>query len=151
MLVPFAGVGPFAIRIAKKAPTASVVGVELNPRACEFFRKNAARNKCNNISIVEGDVGKILPGKLLGWADRAVMPHPTASREFLPFVIPCMKLGGMLHYYSFGEAGNPFEAAEKEVEEAAAKVGREANVIFTRVVRPYSKSTVQAVVDAEII
>jgi tRNA (guanine37-N1)-methyltransferase len=151
VLVPFAGVGPFAIRIGRKAPSAQVVGVELNPQACGFFRKNVARNKCGNVEVLEGDVGKLLPGKYTGWADRAVMPHPTASKDFLAFVIPCMKKRGMLHYYSFGETGKPFEAAEKEVDEAAAKLGRGVKIVFARVVRPFSKSTVQVVVDVEII
>ena len=57
----------------------------------------------------------------------------------------------MLHYYSFGETGKPFEAAEKEVDEAAAKLGRGVKIVFARVVRPFSKSTVQVVVDVEII
>lgn len=150
VLVPFAGVGPFAIRIGKAMPSATVVGIELNPDAAEYFRRNVLRNKCSNVSAVKGDVARLLPGKYRGWADRAAMPLPKDASEFLSNVIPCLKRGGVLHYYSFGDSKNPFGKAEGEVKEAAAKLGRKARIVFRRVVRPYSKTTVQVVADAKI-
>ena len=151
VLVPFAGVGPFAIRIAKKEPSATVIGIELNPDAAEYFGRNVVRNRCENVSVIKGDVARLLPGKFAGWADRAAMPLPKDAGEFLANVIPCLKKGGILHYYSFGDSKNPFDDAETEVKEAAAKVGRNAHVLFRRVARPYSKTTVQVVIDAEIL
>ena len=150
VLVPFAGVGPFAIRIGRAVPSATVVGIELNPDAAEYFGKNVLRNRCENVSVVKGDVARVLPGKFAGWADRIAMPLPKDAGEFLANAIPCMKKGGVLHYYSFGDSKNPYEKAEKEVKDAAAKLGRKARILFRRVVRPYSKTTVQVVIDAEI-
>ncbi|MCX6769455.1 MAG: hypothetical protein NT051_02115, partial [Candidatus Micrarchaeota archaeon] len=124
---------------------------ELNPDACAFFRRNVTRNKCTNVDALEGDVKKLLPGKYSGWADRVAMPLPKDAKEFLANAIPCLRKGGMLHYYSFGEIGAPFEAAEQDVREAAEKLGRRAVVEFTRVVRPYSKTTEQVVIDARIL
>lgn len=151
VLVPFAGVGPFAIRVAKAQPTATVVGIELNPDAARYFKSNIARNRCNNASAVQGDVAKLLPGKYLGWADRVAMPLPKDGIRFLPHIIPCLKKGGVLHYYSFGDAITPYEKAEKEMKEAAGRLGREAHILFRRVARPYSKTTVQVVIDTEIL
>ena len=150
VLVPFAGVGPFAIRIGKAMPSANVVGIELNPEAAEFFGKNIDRNKCTNVSVLVGDVSEILPNDFAGWADRAAMPLPMDGGKFLKSIIPCLKKGGVLHYYSFGSVGNPFEAAEKQVKDEAAKLGRKTEILFRRVVRPYSKDTEQVVIDAEI-
>jgi len=150
VLVPFAGVGPFAIRIGKAMPSASVVGIELNPDATEFFGKNIDRNRCANVSVLVGDVSEILPNEFAGWADRAAMPLPMDGGEFLKFIIPCMKKGGVLHYYSFGKTDDPYSDAEKQVKKEAAKLGRKAKILFRRVVRPYSKDTEQVVVDAEI-
>jgi len=150
VIVPFAGVGPFAVRIGKTVPSARVVGIELNPGAAEYFRRNVARNKCGNVEALEGDVARLLPGKYGGWADRAVMPLPKDARQFLANVIPCLKKGGLLHYYSFGSAEAPFADAKKDVIGAAAKLGRKARIGFQRVVRPYSKDTEQVVVDATI-
>ncbi|MEI7620890.1 MAG: class I SAM-dependent methyltransferase family protein, partial [Candidatus Falkowbacteria bacterium] len=150
ILVPFAGVGPFAIRMGKAAAGGEVVGIELNPDACEYFEKNIIRNKCANVRAVCGDVAKLLPGKYAGWADRLAMPLPKDGKEFLVNAIPCLKKGGMLHYYSFGSMEAPFVEAEKDVKEAARKAGRKARVVFRRVVRPYSKDTEQVVIDAKI-
>jgi len=151
VLVPFAGVGPFAIRMGKAAAGGEVVGIELNPDACDYFEKNIVRNRCANVRVVNGDVAKLLPGKYAGWADRLAMPLPKDGKQFLANVIPCLKKGGMLHYYSFGSMEAPFADAKKDVEEAARKTGRKARIVFARVVRPYSKDTEQVVVDAEIL
>ncbi|MCX6772686.1 MAG: class I SAM-dependent methyltransferase family protein [Candidatus Micrarchaeota archaeon] len=151
VLVPFAGVGPYAIRIAKKVPSAKVVAVELNSVAVEFLLKNMERNKCANIAPVRGDASKDLPGDFVNWADRAIMPHPTDGARFLPTIIPCIKKGGMLHYYSFGDAMKPYAAAEMELKTVAMRLGRKVEVVFKRVARPYSKERVQVVVDAKII
>ncbi len=168
VLVPFAGVGPFAIRIAKAVPSAQVVGIELNPDACAFFRRNIARNKLQNCTVLEGDVAKLLPGKYRGKADRVAMPLPKDASHFLENCIHCLRKGGMLHYYSFGEAPGYYAKAEEDVRRAAARcplfarkkgslfrtgekvLGRKARIVFRRIVRPYAKNTEQVVVDAKI-
>jgi tRNA (guanine37-N1)-methyltransferase len=150
VLVPFAGVGPFAIVIGKTVSSSKVVGIELNPDACEYFKRNIVRNRCPNVTAIRGDVAKLLPDKYKGKASRVIMPLPKDAKVFLANAIPCLKKGGMLHYYSFGEAGSPYAKAEDEVREAAAKFGRKARIVFRRIVRPYSKDTEQVVVDARI-
>ena len=150
VLVPFAGVGPFAISMGKAAAGGEAVGVELNPEACRYFEKNIARNHCENVRVVQGNVAKLLPGNYKGWADRVAMPLPKDAKEFLANAIPCLKKGGMLHYYSFGSMEAPYAEAEKDVLSAAKKAGRRARIVFRRVVRPYSKDTEQVVVDARI-
>ncbi len=151
VLVPFAGVGPFAIRMAKAVPSATIVGIELNPDAAEYFAANVIRNKCGNVSLICGDVSKLLPGNYKAWADRIAMPLPKDAREFLANAMPCLKKGAILHYYAFGDAISPYKKAESEVKKAASLFGRKARILFRRIVRPYSKTTVQVVVDAEIL
>ncbi len=151
VLVPFAGVGPFAIKIGKREKKAKVAGIELNKDAFLFFKRNIERNKCENVFAVLGDVAHVLPGEYLDWANRVAMPLPKDSHTFLVNVLPCLKKKGMLHYYSFADSSKPYQKAEKEVKEAAEKLGRKAKVVFRRLVRPYSKSTVQIVIDAEIL
>ncbi|MFA6214030.1 MAG: class I SAM-dependent methyltransferase family protein [Candidatus Micrarchaeia archaeon] len=150
VLVPFAGVGPFAIRIAKKEQSAKVAGIELNPDAHGYFVKNIARNKLANCEAVLGDAGKIMREKYAGWADRVAMPLPKDASHFLPDAIRALRRGGMLHYYSFGKMEAPFVDAERDVLEAAKRQGRKARIAFRRVVRPYSKNTEQVVVDARM-
>ncbi|MCX8198076.1 MAG: class I SAM-dependent methyltransferase family protein [Candidatus Micrarchaeota archaeon] len=150
VLVPFAGVGPFAIRIAKKQKQANVVGVELNPDAFGYFEMNIARNRLKNVSAILGDVREVFPGEYKGWANRIVMPLPKDSISFLEHLLPCLKRGGCLHYYSFGSAAEPYLKAEREIESASEKMGRGCRIVFRRIVRPYSKEVEQVVVDALI-
>jgi tRNA (guanine37-N1)-methyltransferase len=150
VLVPFAGVGPFAIRIAKAVPSAQVVGIELNPDAAAYFAANVKRNKLRNCTAVKGDVAVLLPGKYRGWADRLAMPLPKDASHFLACCLPCLRKGGVLHYYSFGEAPDYYAKAEEDVRRAAARLGRGARIVFRRVVRPYSKGKDQIVLDVKL-
>src|SRR3990167_919743 len=40
VIVFFAGIGPFPIILSKKTGAKSIVGIEINPAAAEYFRKN---------------------------------------------------------------------------------------------------------------
>ncbi|MEM4554697.1 MAG: class I SAM-dependent methyltransferase family protein [Candidatus Anstonellaceae archaeon] len=150
VLVPFAGVGPFAIRIAKASPSSKVVGIELNPAAVEYFNRNVKMNRATNVTVICGDVKEILPGEYANWATRVVMPLPKDGTGFLPRIIPCIKKGGVLHYYSFEGSKSPYKEAEMKIIAAAENLGRCAKIKFQRVVRPFSKTIVQVVTDAEI-
>lgn len=151
ILVLFAGVGPFAIGIARQKPDAKITAIELNPRAYGYMEKNIARNKCTNINAVLGDVRKVLNSKFAGFADRVVMPLPKDAQKFLDVVFPACKKGAIAHLYSFGNSKNPFEEAEKIVLQEAKKAGRKVGIVNRRIVRPYSPSTVQVVVDFKVL
>jgi tRNA (guanine37-N1)-methyltransferase len=150
ILIPFAGVGPFAIRISKKEPTCSIVAIELNQEAINYFEKNLDLNKCKNIQIIQGDVAKILPNIYENWANRIVMPMPMGGKEFLKFIIPCLKRGGILHYYSFVKRENMKQNIEKEIKEEIEQFKRKYKILYFRKVRDYSKEIVQAVLDVQI-
>ncbi|MBI2583989.1 MAG: methyltransferase [Candidatus Aenigmarchaeota archaeon] len=97
----FAGVGPFAIVIAKKAKPAKVTGIELNPSAVKYFRKNATLNKVEDmVEIERGDVKK-LATKYRGEFDRIIMPLPEKAKEFLNSAEKCAKKNALIHYYCF--------------------------------------------------
>ncbi len=101
VLVMFAGVGPFAITIAKKSKAREVVGIELNPVAVNYFRKNVELNKVKDIvKVYEGDVREIVP-KLDGYFDRILMPSPNNAMEFADVASLKTKKGTIIHYYTF--------------------------------------------------
>ncbi|MEM0351172.1 MAG: methyltransferase, partial [Archaeoglobaceae archaeon] len=85
VLVMFAGVGPFAIVIAKLSKPKEVIGVELNKIAVEYFRRNIRLNKVENVIAVEGDVAEVVP-KLEGKFDRILMPAPYSAENFVYLV-----------------------------------------------------------------
>ena len=152
VLVLFAGVGPFAVVIAKQKPDAKITAIELNPQAYEYMKKNIARNKCKNIKAVLGDVRKILAdAKFSKSADRVVMPLPKDAPKFLDVVFPVCKKGAIVHLYAFDLSKKPFEETEKILLQEAKKAGRKVEIVNRRIVRPYSPSTVQVVVDFKVL
>lgn len=149
VLVPFAGVGPFALVIAKKHPDAKVVAVELNPFAFKQLKENIALNKAGNVSAVEGDA-RVALKKYVGWADRVVMPLPHTGEDFLDVVLPCVKSGGVIHFYGFGPVESPFEELWNSVKRKCIESNRKARLVFKRVVRPYSPASSQVVLDFKV-
>ncbi len=132
ILVMFAGVGPFAINIAKRR-NVSVVAIELNPHAVEYFKKNVVLNKVEHrIKIIEGDVAEILP-KMKEKFDRIVMPAPKDARDFLELALEKVKKGGMIHLYIFASQ-EEIESKEvvKKVEQRCGNQGYDAKVVFFR-------------------
>ncbi len=151
VLVMFAGVGPFALVIAKKQKDARVYGIELNPDAVRYFEENIRLNGMEGrVEAVLGDVRKVVPARFAGVADRVLMPLPKSAEDFLDVAFLAAKKGGIIHFYTFVNRAEGKEAAERKVLEAAKGAGRRAEILESREVRPFSPSTVQIVVDFKI-
>ena len=145
--VPFAGVGPFAIEIAKSHSRSSVLAIELNPSAYRYMLKNIELNRVANVRAYNGDFGE-LAAMHRGFADRVVMPMPKTSLDFIKAACTIAKGSATFHIYSFCNANGVDEAVE-----GMAKRFREEKRDFTlvgvRTVRPYSKDEIEIVVDAK--
>ncbi|WP_406655935.1 class I SAM-dependent methyltransferase family protein [Methanolobus sp. ZRKC2] len=99
VLVPFSGVGPFAIPSA--AAGARVVAVEMNSDACICLKENCRLNKVEeHISIINADANNI-PNILREDFDRAIIPTPYGMDHFLETISGLVKAGGHLHFYTF--------------------------------------------------
>ncbi|MBI2446090.1 class I SAM-dependent methyltransferase family protein [Candidatus Micrarchaeota archaeon] len=150
VLALFAGVGPFAIVIAKQQPSADVVAVELNPDAFAMMQDNVAQNKVRNVLALKGDVRAVLK-KYPKWADRACMPLPHTGYDFLDDVIAAMKDGGVVHFYGFGgEAEGVFTLNLAKVKSACKRQGVACTILEKRVVRPYAPAVFQVVIDFQV-
>ena len=144
VLVPFAGYGPFAITIAKHNKDVTVVGIEINPHAVKYFQENVKLNRLGNVKVVEGDaLEKVKEFK--DWADRIVMPLPKNAIEHVPEMLTALKDEGVIHVYAFAPIDDPFSG----LIESLKKVIRGFTIlkIDRRIVRPYSPTTVQVVLD----
>jgi len=99
VLLPFAGVGPFAVHLAARG--ASVMAVEKSRRACLFLAENCRLNRVEErVAIVNGDA--LQSDRMLKkHFDRAVVPAPYGLEGALEAVLPLVKGGGWLHYYTF--------------------------------------------------
>ena len=131
----FAGVGPFAITLAKSASL--VVASDLNPMAIALMLENLEKNRVRNVLPLLADarhLGRVLPWKF----DRVVMNLPLSGTEFLPEAFGLCRPGGAIHFYSL-------VSAEGEHAARIRKLG--GTVLAERVVRSYSPAQWHAVYD----
>ncbi|MDY0387503.1 MAG: class I SAM-dependent methyltransferase family protein [Methanolobus sp.] len=99
ILVPFCGVGPFAIPAASAG--AKVVAVEMNGDACKSFVRNCKLNKVEeNIQTINADA-KHIPNMIKKQFDRVIIPTPYGMDHFLESISLFVKAGGHVHFYTF--------------------------------------------------
>ncbi len=147
VVVMFAGIGPFAIEIAKKNRRSRVVAIELNKAAYGYMLENVRLNKTPNVIPVLGNA-MAPPREYLGKADRIIMPLPADSSRFLGSALRLCGPRCIIHYYSFVD-----DNGEEEVRRASllsSKMGFSMRLLGSRVVRPYSARTSEIVMDLEV-
>ncbi len=150
VIVMFAGIGPYAIQIAKAHKKAEVVAIELNSYACRAMKENMVLNKVQNIIVEHGDVKKVAK-KYKGFADRIIAPMPSKSLDFLDEILLASKKKGIVHLYAFGPTSSAFGDVAKALM-AHSKANRyTARVLFKRVARNYSPKEIEVVLDYRIV
>jgi tRNA (guanine37-N1)-methyltransferase len=143
----FAGVGPFALFIAKRG--ARVVAVDKNPDAVRLMRENAALNRIENIEILEGDAGAMAE-RYESFADHVIMNLPHTASDFLGQAIRIAKDGGVVHYYAIAPEEDLYGRDTAFVEEASMATGAKVRVLFRRIVRSYAPHQYNIVIDFEV-
>jgi tRNA (guanine37-N1)-methyltransferase len=149
----FAGVGPFAIPIAKKHENVRVYAVDVNPDAIALLKRNIAVNRAEKQVVpLLGDARQVVRKQLSGKADRVIMNLPETALEFVDVACEALKPeGGIMHYYGFVKASNPLETAKVRLTEAVSQNNRQVNnFLLAKTVREVAPYTWQVVVDAQI-
>jgi tRNA (guanine37-N1)-methyltransferase len=138
VMVLFAGVGPYAIMIAKKSKSGKIYAIEINPNAVKYMRENVRLNKAQEkVEPILGDVKKASK-PYYGKCDRVIMPLPKEGYKFLPQAFSCLKpKGGIIHFYHYAHEDDLFGEAESLVRKAAQKAGRKIRILSRRKVLPY--------------
>ena len=114
VIVPFCGVGPFAIPAAGNG--AEVIAVEKNAQACRYLADNLRLNKIGaNMHIIHADAFDI-PKMLKAEFDRAIVPTPYGLDNFLWTIEPLIREGGTIHFYTF-KTEEELEGLIKEYED----------------------------------
>ena len=105
VLVMFSGIGVFPIVIAKNSNPKEVFGIEINPIAHKYAEENKKLNKINNLTLIKGDVKKIIPKleKQKKKFNRIIMPLPKSSSDFLELAKKVSKKGTIIHFYDFSQ------------------------------------------------
>jgi tRNA wybutosine-synthesizing protein 2 len=147
VLDPFAGIGYFAVPMARAG--ARVTAVERNPVAFEYLLENAVRNGATDrIEAYRGDCREVLPA-LDGRFDRAVLGYYDAH-EYLDAVLPTLADGGTVHMHEATPEALVPDRPVGRLREAAAALGRAVEVLDVREVKGYSEGVAHVVVDARI-
>ncbi len=158
VLVMFAGVGPFALVIAKQKK-ANIVAVEWNPNAIKYMEENIKLNKKlkGNIQPILGDVRKVIPDKFKNWANRIVMPLPKTADDFLDVAIMASKNNALIHTYTFMDDRTWKNDLHKWLEDKCMKnklcnkFNVTLNIVSAHVVRPYAPHIVQIGIILKVI
>jgi tRNA (guanine37-N1)-methyltransferase len=147
VVVMFAGIGPFAIEIAKKNKKSKIIAIELNKMGYKYAIQNIRINKTDNVTPILGDAAKP-PKKYKNFADRIIMPLPMDSYRFLESAFAMAGKRCIVHYYAFVDDEGDEEIVK--VKKFSIRHGRKFKLLGKRIVRPYSARTTEIVLDFEI-
>ncbi|MBI4392373.1 MAG: class I SAM-dependent methyltransferase family protein [Euryarchaeota archaeon] len=132
----FAGVGPFAVMIAKNAAPERVYAVDLNPDAYALLVENVAANKVGGkVRAVLGDARDVATS-LKGGVDRVIMNLPHGAEAFLQDAISATRPGGVVHFHFISSPDDAPRRTEYALDRSGASRRHEVRTI--REVRNYS-------------
>jgi tRNA (guanine37-N1)-methyltransferase len=98
----FAGVGPYAVAIARNKKPEIVYAIDHNPSAIKYLKENITLNKVTNVKAILGDAIEAIRG--LPKADRIIMNAPRQNNQkTLNAAKKRVKKGGLIHYYTTSE------------------------------------------------
>lgn len=132
---PFAGVGPYAILIARRREPTRVIASDANPAAVEFLRQNVAANRADCVEVREGDARGVL--RAVAPVDRIILDLPHSAMEFLPDALHALRRRGTVHVYAILEDADR-EDRVRAIRAAVRASGRRVMAIDVHVVRAYS-------------
>ncbi|ADI75048.1 protein of unknown function Met10 [Methanohalobium evestigatum Z-7303] len=100
ILIPFCGVGPFAIPAAFYGFKA--VAIEKNPEAFKWLQENVCLNKVkDSITLIQKDVTDISTFLNSYDFDRVIVPTPYGMDNILLYIAEFVKSKGFIHFYTF--------------------------------------------------
>lgn len=136
ILLMFAGVGPYAIALAKRKDV-QVVGIEINPVAARYFQENVRLNRLGSrVFPVEGDVSQVVPA-MSGRFDRVIMPLPLGAYHYVRYALTSLAGRGIIHFYYWG-GEDALREAEALFRREALSLGLEVKLLGYRVISSYA-------------
>lgn len=131
----FAGIGPFAILIAKTRSPKTVYAIDMNPDAIESMKENMALNKVSTVQPILGDAREELAK--LEKADRIIMNLPHEANQYIADALESLTPGGTIHYYEIMEEPEVQKRLDS-IADAARANGKVLKLLARRKVKSYS-------------
>jgi tRNA (guanine37-N1)-methyltransferase len=144
---PFAGVGPYAILMARRARPRVVYAADTNPAAVDLLRANVAANRADRVEVREGDARAIL--QQIAPVDRVILDLPHSALDFLPDALGALGPSGTVHLYGILERAEEPER-ERAVREVARSAGFRVTKLTRRAVRAYSPTQYHTAFDVTV-
>lgn len=144
---PFAGVGPYAILIARRRRPARVVASDANPVAVGFLRQNVAANRADRVEVHEGDARAVL--RETRPFDRIILDLPHSALDFLPDALAALRPRGTIHVYAILEDAER-EGRIRTLRGIVARAYRRTASLHVHVVRAYSPTQHHVVFDVTV-
>ncbi|HYT17693.1 MAG TPA: class I SAM-dependent methyltransferase family protein [Thermoplasmata archaeon] len=132
---PFAGVGPYAILIAKRRRPKVVHASDVNPAAVALLRANVRANRIDRVATHEGDARQIL--QQIRPVDRVILDLPHTAFDHLGHAFAALGARGVVHVYRILERADERAAADR-IRDIAAEAGTEIKDLRLHAVRAYS-------------
>jgi len=151
IMLMFAGIGSFAVMIAKKQPKVKkIISIEINPFAFEYMKENIRINKlADKIIPILGDV-KEKCKDWFGKCDRVIMPLPQDAWNFFDIAHQCLKNeGGFIHLYTIEKEKNVNKEIRIKIDALQKKINRRIKFKIRKVL-PYSPMTNKYCIDLEL-
>ncbi|MFP3348085.1 MAG: class I SAM-dependent methyltransferase family protein [Thermoproteus sp.] len=145
ILYLFAGVGPYAVAIAKRRRVRWIYAVELNPWGFKYMVENVKMNKLTSVVPVKADVADFCSA-FAARADRVLMTLPLGAKDYLDLALRCVEDGGYLHFYHTGPEEDPFGEAEELVRSLCGGCA----VVSRKIVRDYAPHVYKIRIDVRV-
>jgi len=152
VMLMFAGVGPYALAIARECPrVGKVIAIEINPYAYKYLEENVKLNSLEGKVIpVLGDVRDKCK-EWYGKCDRVIMPLPKGAYWYLDEAFRCLKpKGGVIHFYHWGPEDDLFTEAIDIIRDYAEKYGVKVKILDKRKVLPYAPRIYKVCIEFEV-
>ncbi|WP_455645320.1 class I SAM-dependent methyltransferase [Methanosphaera sp.] len=144
----FAGIGYFTIPMAVHSKPKKIYAIEINPVSHNFLCENIKLNKVED--IVEPILGDCGLQEFDHVADRIMMGYIGTTHHYLDSAMSYLKEGGIIHYHESTPEPILFTRPVERVQKAAAKQGREIEVLNKRSIKKYSPGVYHTVVDIKV-
>ncbi len=146
----FAGVGPFAVLVARLAHPSQVHAVDLNEVAVRLVEENARSNGVDELVTAHlGDAREVVPD--LGVFDRIIMNHPHGARDFMDVALGASGSGTVIHLHMMGALEESDEAADEACRTASDLGHGGVKVDLKREVRTYSPGVLHWCLDLTVL
>lgn len=145
----FAGIGYWAIPVAKLTGARKVFAIDINPEAVKSLEKNVFLNKVREkVDILKGDC-RNFSDKLENTADRIIMGYLFETEKFLPAALKMARNSCTIHFHRNADT-EKIEEIKGRIIEIAKDNGCEIQAIPVVKVKSYAPKVWHIVMDLKV-